>query len=222
MIVGVIPARGGSKGIPKKNIKPLFGKALIVWSVEAASEAKLLDKFVVSTEDAEIANIARASGADVLDRPVELATDSATTVSVLQHMLNCIDAEIVVLLQPTSPVRVHNLIDKAIEKFLESGCDTLATGYISYHYEWGAIHNIPRQALKGFFHDDGNIYIFKADVLRAGRWTGDNLYRMEVPGIYNIEIDNIAEFWSNEGILNRVLKVEGRDVGKLTSIFYEY
>ena len=211
MILGVIPARGGSKGIPKKNIKELYGKPLIIWSIEAALESKLIDRFIVSTEDDEIAYIARSTGAEVLPRPMEYATDSATTVSVLQHVLKEIDADIVVLLQPTSPVRIDNIIDRAIEAFLSSGCDTLATGYISHHFEWGAFENLPRQALKGYFHDDGNVYIFKKEVLKAGRWIGDNLYRMEIPGYYNIEIDDISEFWANEGILRNLLN-KGKNV----------
>lgn len=205
MILGVIPARGGSKGIPGKNIKDLLGKPLIKWSIEAAQNSNLLDKFIVSTEDAEIATIAKQAGAEVLQRPQEYATDNATTVSVLQHVLDEINAETVVLLQPTSPVRVDNIIDKAIDIFMKSGADTLATGYTSHHFEWGEFENLPRQALKGFFHDDGNVYIFNSKVLKADRWIGDNPYRMEVPGIYNIEIDDISEFWANEGILKRLL-----------------
>ena len=75
MILGVIPARGGSKGIPGKNIRPLLGKPLIAWSIEAARNAKLLDRFVVSTEDAGIAEVARRFGAEVVDRPADLAAD---------------------------------------------------------------------------------------------------------------------------------------------------
>jgi CMP-N,N'-diacetyllegionaminic acid synthase len=205
MILGVIPARGGSKGIQNKNIKELSGKPLINWSIEAAQESKLLDRFIVSTENEIIASIAQKAGAEVLPRPAKFATDNATTVSVLQHVLEEIDANIIVLLQPTSPVRVENIIDKAIKIFQESDCDTLATGYISHHYEWGAFKNLPRQALEGYFHDDGNVYIFKKDILKAGRWIGDNPYRMEISGIYNIEIDNISEFWANEGILINLL-----------------
>lgn len=190
---------------------PLLGKPLINWSIEEAQNSRLLDRFVVSTEDGEIAEIARKAGAEVIERPMELAGDNATTVSVLQHILEVINAEIVVLLQPTSPIRIDNLIDCAIERFHGSDCDTLATGYVSHHYEWGAFENLPRQQLEGYFHDDGNVYIFKSEVLKAGRWTGDKLCRMEIPHIYNLEIDNISEFWATEGILKQVLAGKHRE-----------
>jgi len=204
MILGVIPARGGSKGIPRKNIKNLLGKPLIKWSIEAAQNSKLIDRFVVSTDDEEIAQISKDCGAEVLLRPSEYSTDDATTVSVLQHVISEIEADIIVLLQPTSPVRVDNLIDRAIENFVNSKCDTLATGYNSHHFEWGQFDNMPRQRMNGFFHDDGNIYIFNKKIIELGKWIGDELFRMEVPGLYNIEIDDISEFWANEGILSNI------------------
>lgn len=206
MILGVIPARGGSKAIPRKNIKPLLGKPLLAWSIEAAIQSRLIDRFVVSTEDREIADIAVTAGAEVLDRPRELASDDATTVAVLQHALDMIPTETVVLLQPTSPIRTDGLIDRAIERFKNTDCDTLATGYVSKHYAWGAIDNSPRQLLDGYFHDDGNVYIFKASVLQDGRWVGDRPCEMEIPDLYNLEIDTFADFWATEGILQHVLK----------------
>lgn len=119
-------------------------------------------------------------------------------------MISKIEADVIVLLQPTSPVRVDSIIDKAIEKFIANDCDTLATGYMSHHFEWGKFGNIPRQKMRGFFHDDGNVYIFDKKILESGRWVGDKLFRMEVPAIYNTEIDNISEFWANEGILKNI------------------
>jgi len=205
MILGVIPARGGSKGIPRKNIKLLLGKPLITWSIEAAQDSKLIDRLIVSTEDVEIAHIAKEAGVEVLNRPKELATDYSATIPVLRHALEYIDAKIVVLLQPTSPIRVNNLIDRAIERFLSSDCDTLATGYISKHYAWGD-QCVPRQKIKGYFHDDGNIYVFKSSVIESDKWIGNSPHQMVVEEIYNLEIDNISDFWATEGILLRVLE----------------
>ncbi len=208
----MIPARGGSKGIPRKNLRPMLGKPLVVWSIEAALASALLDRVVVSTEDAEIAGVAEKAGAEVLQRPSELASDSATTVSVLQHILETIDAEAVVLLQPTSPIREDGLIDRAIQRFHDSNCDTLATGYMSHHFGWDSnTENVPRQKLEGYFHDDGNVYVFKPEVLRAGKWTGDRLERMAVPEMYSLEIDSIVDFWATEGILSKVLAGEHRE-----------
>lgn len=210
MILAVIPARGGSKTIPRKNIKTLMGKPLMVWSIEAAQQSRLIERFVVSTEDSEIAGVARAAGAEVLGRPEDLASDDATTVAVLQQVLDVISAEIIVLLQPTSPIRVDGLIDRAIDRFLASDCDTLATGYVSKHYAWGAVDNGPRQRLEGYFHDDGNVYVFKSAILHEGRWVGDHPCEMEIPSIYNLEIDTIADFWAVEGIMQHVLNIKRR------------
>src|SRR3989338_7231045 len=137
MILGIIPARGGSKAIPRKNIKMIAGKPLIAWTIESAKRSSLLDNFVVSTEDKEIAEISKKYGAEVVVRPDELATDEATTLSVLQHVLSVIESDTVVLLQPTSPVRDTNLIDKCIRRFRERGADTLATGFICKFMEYG-------------------------------------------------------------------------------------
>ena len=207
-IVAIIPARGESKGVPKKNIKPLCGKPLILWSIEAAKESKYIDRIVVSTEDKEIGEIAQQGGAEVLWRPHELASDTATTVSVLQHTLENIPLDIIVLLQPTSPIRINNLIDRAIERFLENEADTLATGFIRHDYQWGIFNNLPRQQLKGWFYDDGNIYIHKPDYLKQGKWFGQKREQMVVDRYYNFEIDDEFDFWLNEQILKKTLNLK--------------
>ncbi len=204
MILGVIPARGGSKGLSDKNLRPLFGKPLVAWSISAAKESKLIDRFIVSTEDDEIADVVHQEGAEVLSRPAELATDDATTLSVLIHVLEQIPADVVVLLQPVCPIRVNNLVDRAIDRFLKTGVDSLATGHILKILEWGTHNNLSRQKIDGFFHDDGNVYIHRAEVLRKGRWYGERLERMVVEHYYNVDIDDEVDLWVAEAIMQKL------------------
>jgi len=205
MIIGITPARGGSKSIPRKNIKEICGKPLLAWTIEAAKKSKLLDRYVVSTEDEEIAGIARKYGAEVIARPPELATDEATTLSVLQDVLKKIDADIVVLLQCTSPVRDDDLIDKCIKKFLQTGADSLATGYECFLFEWGT-YSARRQDLKGFFHDDGNVCVIKADLIKKGELWGRKMEKFIISKEQTFEIDDEFDFWLNEQILKKRLK----------------
>lgn len=202
MILGVIPARGGSKGIKKKNIRPIAGKPLLAWTIEAALEAKLLDRIVVSTEDAEIANVAREWGAEVIDRPEELATDTATTLSVLQDLVRKIPADTVVLLQCTSPVRTPGLIDRCIGKYCKSGADAVATGYMCNLFEWGT-YSARRQELKEFFHDDGNVYVINVENIRNGNLFAGNRETIIVSRECTFEIDDEFDFWINELILEK-------------------
>jgi CMP-N-acetylneuraminic acid synthetase len=196
MVLGVIPARGGSKGIPGKNILPFCGRPLIDWSIAAAEQSQLIDRFVVSTEDLEIAEVAQTASAEVLPRPVGLATDDATTLAVLMHVLEHI---------PTCPIRVNNLVDRAIQRFLDSEADSLATGYILKDIEWGTHNNLPRQQIEGFFYDDGNVYVHRAEVLRQGRWYGENLERMIVEHHYSFDIDDEVDFSAAEAVMNKLI-----------------
>jgi YrbI family 3-deoxy-D-manno-octulosonate 8-phosphate phosphatase len=201
MILGVIPARGGSKGVPRKNIRTIMGKPLIAWSIEAATASKHLDDFVVSTDDAEIAAISRAYGAKVIDRPRALATDEATTVSALQHVLSVRPADAVVVLQPTSPIRDAGLIDACVERFRKTRPDNLATGFLCKFREYGTYDNLRRQDLKGFFYDDGNVYVLKKELIKAGRWTGRRIERFMIEGAQNHEIDTEDDFLVVERLL---------------------
>lgn len=200
MILGITPARGGSKGIPQKNIKEIAGKPLIVWTIEAAKNSKLLDKYIVSTEDNEIATICRSYSAEVLWRPPELATDEASTLSVLQHVVAQIPCQIIVLLQATSPIRSEGLIDECITEFLANDYDSLATGFMCKYIEYGK-NNLRRQNVKGFFYDDGNVYVIKADLIRKGDRYGKKIGRRIISRRENIEIDDEFDFWVAEQIL---------------------
>ncbi|MCK4825372.1 acylneuraminate cytidylyltransferase family protein, partial [bacterium] len=125
-ILALIPARGGSKGIPKKNIKPLLGKPLIAWTIEQAKKSKYFDIIIVSTDSEEIAKISEKYGAEVpFLRPKQLARDSSPTIDAIMHALNWFEErgeyfDIVVLLEPTSPLRKENDLDNAIELFIKN------------------------------------------------------------------------------------------------------
>ena len=201
-ILGVIPARGGSKGVPRKNIRPVAGKPLLVWTIEAAKQSKLLERWVVSTEDAEIAEIAIRHGVKVLARPARLAADEASTVCVLQHALDQIPAEVVVVLAPTSPIRRDGLIDACIEKFLDEAADSLGTVHKDYSYEYG--QDMPRrQEIRPRLVDNGNVYVIRADVIRGGRWLGDRLAVFETTRQEGVEIDDEFDLWLAEQVLNK-------------------
>jgi CMP-N-acetylneuraminic acid synthetase len=199
-IIGITPARGGSKSIPRKNIKEIAGKPLIAWTIEAAKESEMIDRYVVSTEDDEIAQIARGYGVEVFPRPAELATDEASTLSVLQHTIEQIPCGIVVLLQATSPIRRPGLIDECIKKFMDNEYDSLATGFICKYIEYGK-NNLRRQDIEGFFYDDGNIYVIKAGLIERGERFGEKIGRKVISRWENIEVDDEYDFWIAERIL---------------------
>lgn len=121
-VIAIIPARAGSKGLPGKNIKPLCGKPLIAWSIESALKARHVDEVLVSTDGDEIARIAAQFGAQVpFRRPAELAADTATTLSAVEHALSHYNGlgrrfDLVVLLEPTSPLREDTDIDRMLER----------------------------------------------------------------------------------------------------------
>ena len=129
-ILGVIPARGGSKGLRRKNIVPLAGRSLVRRAIESARESKMLTAFVVSTEDLGIGMEAREQDTIIVDRPPELATDEAGMLPVLQHAVRAVGGprpDLIVCLQPTSPFRTGALIDRVIQKVIDTGADSAQT-----------------------------------------------------------------------------------------------
>ena len=205
MNIGIIPARGGSKGIPRKNIKNIAGFPLIYWSIEAAKSSKYLDDFYVSTDSKEIAKIAKSYGAKVLIRSNDLAKDDTTTLAVLKDILTKIDCDNIIVLQPTSPLRDLDTIDLCIDEFKNGGFDTLATGYYTKIIEYGSHQNLRRQDIKGFFYDDGNIYIIKSQLIKKNKWFGNNICKKVINKELNYEIDDHVEFSIVEGLLwNRI------------------
>lgn len=194
-IIAVIPARGGSKGIKNKNLKILKKKPLIYWSIKSAKESKLIQNFFVSTESQRIKNVALKYGSMVIDRPKSLSKDRSKTIDVIKHAIKITKADIVVCLQPTSPKRPKGIVDTCINKYLEKKVDTLATGRIIHNFEWGKYNNLSRQNLKGWFWDDGSIYILKSKDILNNRWVGKKTYKYNLEKKYNLlEIDDLEDF----------------------------
>ena len=133
-VLGIIPARGGSKGIPKKNIALLVGRPLLAYTCDAALASRRLTRVVLSTDDEEIAEVGRKCGVEVpFMRPAELARDDTPSIAVVEHCLRSLDEdeafrpEVVVLLQPTSPMREARHIDEALARMIETGADTVVS-----------------------------------------------------------------------------------------------
>jgi len=132
-IIAIIPARGGSKGISRKNIKLLDGKPLIYYTINEAQKSRYIQGFFVSTEDAEIAKVAKQYGCEVIPRPFELALDDTPSFPVYQQAIKYLEGtgtikpSIVVILQPTSPLRTVDDIDNAIYEFLRVGCSSVVS-----------------------------------------------------------------------------------------------
>jgi CMP-N,N'-diacetyllegionaminic acid synthase len=208
MILGIIPARGGSKGIPRKNICMCYTYPLIVWTIKAAQQSKRLDRFVVSTEDPEIAAVAESWGADVLNRPLELAGDDVISRDVIRHALEATDAQVSVLLQPTSPVRDDDLIDRAIQRFLEGGYDSLATGFMNPIYPpHGEEHR--RQDISAAFVNDGSVVISTRRTIMNNSLFGDKRGIMVTDREQNIDVDDPFDLWLAEKVLEKRVTERG-------------
>ncbi len=186
--LAIIPARGGSKGITRKNIKLLKGKPLIWHTIQAALYSKYINRVVLSTEDKEIAQVAKDCGAEIVNRPIELAQDETKTAPVLIDVINQLKKEnyypdVVVLLQATCPLRDAEALDKTIETFLSNpDCDSIFTvknvGWT--HALWRENHdgepfglydyrNRPRRQDESehynLMRETGETYIIKTDIL---------------------------------------------------------
>jgi len=178
MIRCIIPARGGSKGIPKKNILPIAGKPLIAWSIEQAKASLLIGEVWVSTDDDEIAEVARACGAEVWRRDPETATDTASSESCLIDWMQGFDrdrSEAIVFLQATSPVRQPDDIDNAIRLLRETQADSVFSARIVEGYTWSQVDGMrvratyqrtPRQLSRSrTLEENGSIYVFRPRVM---------------------------------------------------------
>ncbi len=208
--IGVIPARGGSKGVPRKNIKPICGHPLIAWTIRAALDSKLLDGLVVSTEDEEIAGVAKGYGAEILVRPAELARDETISRDVIAHALDATGAGHAVLLQATSPIRSPGLIDRVITEFKAGEWDSMATGFSHPLYPpHGVEHR--RQDIDYVFVNDGSVIVSTRETIRAKSLFGRRAGTLVTTREENVDIDDEFDFWLAGQVLARVL-TQGWDI----------
>lgn len=227
-IIGLIPARGGSKGVPKKNIKLLGKLPLIEYTIYSARESKLLTDVVVSTDDEEIAIAAEVAGyKPPFIRPAEFAQDTSTSLEVVQHAIAFFESkniffDAVCLLQPTNPFREKGFIDLAIEKFTTSKADSLVSVLPvphEYNPHWAFEENADgllkiatgeskiisrRQDLPKAFHRDGSVYITKTDVVKNGSLYGNTIAYIESNPQFHVNIDTMKDWETAEKILTHI------------------
>lgn len=211
--------------MPRKNIRPLGGKALLAWTVQTALEVDGLDRVIVSTEDEEIAVVAKNSGAEVpFLRPAELANDTARSIDVVIDVLQTLAAQritydAVCLLQPTTPFRSKELLLSALRRFQQGDLDGLVTASrvpAHHHPNWTFIDSgndlltpaqgpgsviSRRQDLPPAFIRDGAVYLTKTDVLLSGSFFGDRLGYVENTDARQVNIDTLADWDAAELML---------------------
>jgi N-acylneuraminate cytidylyltransferase len=220
--VAIIPARGGSKGIPRKNIRPFCGRPLIVWTIEDAIESGVIGEVYVSTDDPEIAAVARAHGAEAIERPAGISQDLSSSEAALLHALDTIErdratVDAVVFLQATSPLRTGRHLAEAMQRFRDSGADSLLSVCPSHLFLWeerggwavplnyDPLHRPMRQQMAQY-RENGSIYIFTPKLLReTGCRLGGRIVLYPMPERCCVDIDTLADWAEAEQALQEEL-----------------
>lgn len=236
-ILALIPARGGSKGIPRKNIRSFAGYPLIAWSIAAAKESSQVTRIIVSTDDEEIAKVARQYGAEApFLRPAEFAQDNTTDLPVFEHALKWLEGvegycpDIIIQLRPTSPIRPKNLVDDAIrvlQNHKDADCvrGVVAAGQNPFKM-WRFYgedqplnpllgvdgikepYNAPRQILPPVYWQTGHIDAIRVStILEKKSLTGDVIYPLVIDSKYTVDIDTLSDWAKYEAVIYSGLEV---------------
>jgi CMP-N,N'-diacetyllegionaminic acid synthase len=231
-VLAVIPARGGSKGLPGKNIRDLVGKPLIAWSIEAAHASRCIDRLILSSDDDEIIQVARRWCCDVpFVRGEDLATDEATTVDVvLDSLRRCPGYDWVVVLQPTSPLRTSEDIDTCLLECMDQGasvgvsvCEATASPYWMFSRDGqGQLQTLlpmpqgatRRQDLPCTYQLNGALYVAKCSWLQANpKFITPQTYAYVMPQQRSIDIDDEVDFRFAELMLSDAVKSRNNQAG---------
>lgn len=230
-MLAIIPARGGSKGLPGKNIKLLGGLPLICYSIKAALKSNLIDRVIVSTEDNEIASIAKDCGAEVLMRPANLALDTSMVIDTYLHVVDFITNQNLkpiksfVALLPTAPLRAPEDINEAIKIFNDKNANSVISvieapvplnwykritneGILQNHTnEFNELNN--RQEYKKTYVPNGAVYVFQTEVLRATRqYYTEKTYPYIMPRERSADIDDLLDFEWAEYLLKKINTID--------------
>ncbi len=229
--LALIPARGGSKGIPRKNIRSFAGYPLVAWSIAAGKQSKMVARVIVSTDDQEIAAIANQFGAETpFLRPAELAQDKTTDLPVFEHALKWLEEkegykpDVVVQLRPTSPIRPVGCVDNAIKILLDHNDADCVRGVVpagqNPHKMWRISYenepmipllqvdgikepyNAPRQILPPIYWQTGHIDAIRTStILQKGSMTGERIYPLIIDPRYTVDIDNLSDWAKYEAVV---------------------
>jgi CMP-N-acetylneuraminic acid synthetase len=224
-LIAVIPARGGSKSVPGKNIRAVGGKPLLAWSIEVARQVSEIDRIIVSTDDAQIASVGLAYGAEVYQRPPHLATDEALVIDALKDLLQTLRAEgetpeWVILLEPTCPLRTPEDVCSCLKLIAQGGYDSVATfkdAELNPHRAWriidgvpevfipGAVPWLPRQKQPKAYQLNGAVYVFRANLLaeEAKSLLVGRLGAVLMPRDRSQDIDDSVDFTIVEALLEK-------------------
>jgi len=235
-ILAVIPARGGSKGIPRKNVRLLAGKPLISYSLETAMNSDYVDDVVLSSDDEEILEITKIIGSKILERPKELAGDDVPLDPVIFHALTVCEAEYkvdydyVISMQPTSPLLTTETLDRAISVFIDSGCDTLIGVRDETHLYWTRKDDLyvpiykdrlNRQYLDPVYKETG-FFISRKRIVTEDNRIGGELYIFKMPYKESIDIDTNLDWWIIERLLKNLKIVIRTDADKKMGLGHVY
>ena len=228
-LLAVIPARGGSKRLPNKNILDFCGKPLIAWTIESGLKSKYIDRIIVSTDSKEIADISKDFGADVpFIRPKEIATDTTSTVDVVNHAINTLNKDgdnykYLVILQPTSPLRTHKDIDKSVQLLINKNArGIIGVTELDHPIEWSNTLG-PDMSMKNFINKNsigkrsqdlqtryrinGSIYLFdieKTPICEESLVNSNYAYIMDRE--LSIDIDDRMDFIQSEALMKNMFK----------------
>ncbi len=227
-VLAVVPARRGSKGLPLKNIRPLGGKPLLAWPIQAARQSQHVDRVIISTEDAEFAAIAQAAGADApFLRPAALASDTSPSIDFLLHALDALEAggdryDYLALLEPTSPLTEASDIDAALRILVARQAEAdaivgvtamttghpafavrIASGGLIYPHAAPNFGQMPRrQDIEPLYNLDGSLYISTTEALRRERgFYHQRTLPYVTPRWKSFEVDDVVDFVCIEAIL---------------------